>query len=79
MWNYDEIDKYITFEHLVLIVRYLQNQPVRERLSDMLSHIDRDGNEYTLHITDAGSGYSHKLRIDGATVVDLGISSFWMS
>ncbi|MGI4735554.1 MAG: hypothetical protein ACRYG7_10285 [Janthinobacterium lividum] len=79
MFNYAEIDKYITFAHLQLLLRYLETHRVREHTSDMLHSIDRAGDEYTLHVTDAGSGYQHKFRIEGEEVVDLGISGFWMS
>jgi len=79
MFNHAFIDKYITFEHLQLLMGYFASHSMRERPSDMLHSIERQGNEYILHVTDAASGYSHRFRIENQQVIDLGIDRLWMS
>ncbi len=80
MFNYEEIDKYITLKDLCLIMKWFEECDEKTNGDYMVSSIDRKDNEYIFNLTIAQHGYSKKFKIENGEVVDLGIEGFvWMS
>jgi hypothetical protein len=78
MFNYGEIDRYITTNDLSLVTDYLKTKGFG---SYMISGVERinKGVEYKVYLTCAQHGYTLKYRIENGKVEDLGVESSWMS
>ena len=73
MWTYANTNRYITFEHLRLIMRWFEEVDTKTNLSSMLTNIKRYGAEYSFHILNTSGGYERKFCIKEQQIIDLGI------
>lgn len=77
MWNYGDIDRYITVEHLTLIIKAFP-ESIDKRF--MIQSIGRDRSTYVFLFTDAGRGFSIKFEIkEDNTVIASEPYDKWMS
>jgi hypothetical protein len=78
MFNYHAIDKHITLETLFLIVSWFQEH--RPQFAHhMVTGVERQGNDYQVHLSTAGSGHTEHFRVEDGELTRLPASGVWMS